>query len=314
MKCYKIALIGLGSIACRHIKNIDKVLTKRNISYTIDLIRRKNSGKAPEKIRELINRTYICEEEVPEDYDIIFITNPTFLHYRTIKDYVSKTRHMFIEKPVFNNTELSVDSLKLKKNAVYYVACPLRYTKTIQYLKENTDLNRVRSIRVICSSYLPDWRPGTDYRKTYSASEEQGGGVAIDLIHEWDYIRYLFGTPRKTYNIKGKYSHLEIDSDDLSVYIAQYSDKLAEVHLDYFGRKPIREIQIFTEDETIIADIINSRIKYLYSGQTVELEEERNDFQQKELEHFFDIIEGKAENTNDILYALKTLQITKGEI
>lgn len=40
----------------------------------------------------------------------------------------------------------------------------------------------------------------------------------------------LFGKPEKMYNFKGTYSHLEIDSDDLSVYIAQYPTLLCEVH------------------------------------------------------------------------------------
>ena len=90
--------------------------------------------------------------------------------------------------------------------------------------------------RVICSSYLPDWRPGVDYRTVYSAHKALGGGVTIDLIHEWDYLVDLFGVPQQLYNFKGTYSDLEIDSDDLSVYIAKYPTLLAEVHLDYFGR------------------------------------------------------------------------------
>ena len=73
------------------------------------------------------------------------------------------------------------------------------------------------SARVICSSYLPDWRPGVDYRTVYSAHKALGGGVTIDLIHEWDYLVDLFGVPQKLYNFKGTYSDLEIDSDDLSV-------------------------------------------------------------------------------------------------
>lgn len=75
-----------------------------------------------------------------------------------------------------------------------------------------------------------------DYRTVYSAHKDMGGGVTIDLIHEWDYLVELFGKPEKMYNFKGTYSHLEIDSDDLSVYIAQYPTLLCEVHLDYFGR------------------------------------------------------------------------------
>ena len=62
-----------------------------------------------------------------------------------------------------------------------------------QYVKNNVDLSKVYSARAISSSYLPDWRPGQDYRTTYSAHKDMGGGVSIDLIHEWDYLSWLFG-------------------------------------------------------------------------------------------------------------------------
>ena len=108
--------------------------------------------------------------------------------------------------------------------------------------------------RVICSSYLPDWRPGVDYRTVYSAHKALGGGVTIDLIHEWDYLVHLFGVPQQLYNFKGTYSDLEIDSDDLSVYIAKYPTLLAEVHLDYFGRGYRRSIELFCRDGSYLAD------------------------------------------------------------
>ena len=44
---------------------------------------------------------------------------------------------------------------------------------------------------------------------TYSAHKDMGGGVSIDLIHEWDYLTYLFGMPSEIYSILDKVSDLE---------------------------------------------------------------------------------------------------------
>lgn len=308
---YKIAIIGVGSIGIRHLQNIVSVLDERNTSYSIDLIR---SGKGKELKKDLlenISKIYYSSEEVPSGYDIIFVTNPTKYHFETMQTYAEKTKHMFIEKPVFDSTNINLEELKLSDSGVYYVACPLRYTDVIQHLKHNCDLTQVYSARVICSSYLPDWRPGVDYRDVYSAHKEEGGGVSIDLIHEWDYLTYLFGFPKQVFNIRGQFSDLEINSEDLSLYIAKYEKMAVEVHLDYFGRKPIREIQLFTREDTIVADIINSEIRYLVKGETLSFKETRNDFQRREISYFFDILQNKETNHNNIFKALKTLEITE---
>lgn len=308
---YKIALIGLGSIGQRHLFNIVKVLEAREIIYSIDLIRREDSKELSKDIKSIISKVYIDYTEVPDDYDVIFVTNPTFLHFDTVKSFTSNTKHMFIEKPVFSDSVAPVHELMLNEEGIYYVACPLRYTDVIQHLKNEVDLSKVYSARAICSSYLPHWRAGVDYRNTYSAHADEGGGVSIDLIHEWDYIVYLFGHPDRVENFRGKVSHLEIDSDDLSVYIAKYKTMMAEVHLDYFGLQTIRELQLFTYEDTIIADIANSKITYLKRNETISFAESRNDYQLKEISAFFDVVEGKISNPNDIETALLTLKIAK---
>lgn len=308
---YKIAMIGLGSIGKRHLVNIDQVLKNRGIPYSIDLLRRTDYKDLEAPYQQLVSCVYTAHEEMPDDYDVVFITNPTHLHFETIQTFSSKSKHMFIEKPVFDETAINLSALSLKGDGIYYVACPLRYTAVIEYVKNSIELDKVYSARAICSSYLPDWRQGVDYRTTYSAHLDQGGGVSIDLIHEWDYMTYLFGKPKQVMNYRGKFSGLEIDSDDLSVYIAAYEKLLAEVHLDYFGRKTVRELHLITSEETIVADIANSQIRFLKENKVIEFKEERNSYQVKEIENFFDILENQAMNTNDIEMALATLKIAK---
>ena len=138
-KKYKIAIIGLGSIGTRHLINIDKVLRSREIKYSIDLIRRKISSDLDESLGDFVSTVYTEYENVPDNYDVIFITNPTHLHCDTIKKFSHKTKNMFIEKPVFDVTSVSVSELSLNPNGVYYVACPIRYTKVLQYVKNNKE-------------------------------------------------------------------------------------------------------------------------------------------------------------------------------
>ncbi|ADL33179.1 oxidoreductase GFO/IDH/MOCA family [Butyrivibrio proteoclasticus B316] len=309
MKRYKVLFVGIGSIARRHIRNMLDIGEQIGAQFEIDAFRRgtdKDYG---------ISDVYQEISDVPDDYDIVFITNPTELHLASIEQFNKKGKNFFIEKPVVSLGQISnARKFEPKIDSVYYVACPLRYNAVINYIKDNIDLNDVISVRSISSSYLPDWRPGQDYRDTYSAHRDLGGGVSIDLIHEWDYLSYLFGFPNSVKSMIGRVSDLEIDSDDYAIYIAQYDKMVAELHLDYFGRNTIREIQLFTREDTIIGDIVGNSIRFLKEGREISFDENRDDYQKRELMHFLDIIEGKTSCDSDYYHALKVLELTQGNI
>lgn len=305
----KICFVGIGSIAKRHICNIRQVCHNRDIMVIVDAFRRCFSSSLPDGV----DYEYSSLEDMPNDYDVIFITNPTEYHLETLEKFHHKGHHFFIEKPLVSIHQLErAKRFKRRNKSIYYVACPLRYNAVIQYIKSNIDPSDVISVRSISSSYLPDWRPGQDYRKTYSAHKAFGGGVSIDLIHEWDYLTYLFGMPVNILCSIGKKSDLEIDSDDYAVYIGEMRDKIVELHLDYFGRSTIREIQLITKEDTIIGDIVGSNIRWLKTGRFIEFHEERDDYQRRELEYFLDLISGTEKTTDDYNNAIRVLNMTQG--
>jgi len=244
-------------------------------------------------------------------YDLAFITNPTNLHYNAVKDLKGKAKFFFIEKPIFEDCVYDLSELGLDETNAY-VACPMRYCGAYMKLKEILKDKKPFSVRIICSSYLPGWRPTQDYRKVYSAIRAMGGGVTIDLIHELDYMVDLFGFPSESYNFKGTYSDLEIDSDDLSVYIARYKDKLCEVHLDYFGREYRRTCEVFVSEGTIEAEFGKGSVK-MPDGTVINCNEEANARFVREINYVLDIMEGKAENINTPEKANKVLALTLGK-
>ena len=309
----RVCFVGIGSIAKRHIRNLTEICGERKIELHIDALRRAGSGAAPV---DGVERVYTSAEELPYGYDAIFLTNPTEYHAQMLLRLHEHGKHFFIEKPVTSlDTMKELENFAPREDSVYYVACPLRYTNVIQYLKKEIDPAAVRSVRSISSSYLPDWRPGTDYRNTYSAHKDLGGGVSIDLIHEWDYLVYLFGMPDEVKSFIGKVSNLEIDSDDYAIYIARYADqRIAEVHLDYFGRKSVRTVELYMDDETIVGDLIAGEVRYLKAGRTVDLRAERDVYQKRELSYFIDAISGKVPVHNSVEEAVKVLKLTQGII
>ena len=310
----KICFIGLGSIGKRHLRNMVRIAERRDIDLHVDAIRSGKGENLDKDIGEKIDHVYLKIEESADDYDIIFLTNPTRLHYETLIKVQNKARNFFIEKPIFHTSDVDLSVFSFSKEQQIYVACPMRYENTMQYLKSQVDLSDVLCARAICSSYLPAWRPGTDYRNTYSAHKDMGGGVSLDLIHEWDYLCYLLAPPKETYSIVCKKSDLQIDSDDIAVYIGSNEKCIFELHLDYFGREEIRQLQLFKKNATILADFIRGTIWDSEQGTEINLQESRDDYQTRELEYFLDIIDGYKENTNNMEMALKVLKLAEGTV
>lgn len=311
----KIAFVGVGSIATRHIKNVKTYLEENDIEGSIDVFRSGNGKTLSDEIKKIVS----CERNIndafmsDEHYDVVFITNPTSLHYDTLVKFQEHAEFFFIEKPVFSDSEADVSRLNHLDSKKCYVACPLRYNPVVSYIKENIDADKVVSVRAICSSYLPEWRPGTDYRKCYSAHKKMGGGVDIDLIHEWDYITYIFGDPTEGFAIREKVSDLEIDSNDIALYVAKNDKMTFEIHLDYFGRSSTRTIEIFMKDDTVICDIIGGTIEYKKARKYLDFNSERNSFQMEEIKHFFNIVLKSKHSDSTIEHAIKVLKLAEGD-
>ena len=123
----------------------------------------------------------------------------------------------------------------------------------------------------------------------------------------------MLGFPQKTYSIIKKISTLEIDSDDIAIYIAQYAHQTVELHLDYFGRKETRYMDIFFPNDTIHCDFIKNTITYQVTNKSLSFSEERDDYQTAELRNFLDLLSGNRINENSIYNAYSVLKLAKSE-
>lgn len=330
----KVCFCGLGSIGRKHLVNFLRLAEERKLSVEIHALRKEtaerpgNEGASVGSLQEgvfsqqldrLLSKQVTDPQLLDGDYDITFITNPSSLHYSTIAAMAGRTKHMFIEKPVFDDVNCRVSDLNLGIGGVYYVAGPFRYSEVIRTLKNAAAEEQIYCARVICSSYLPDWRSETDYRGCYSAKKELGGGVARDLIHEWDYLTHIFGFPKHVYHMSGKYSHLEIDSEDAAFYLADYGTMAVELHLDYYGRVPRREIELFTKGGTITGDLISHTVSFLGIQSEapkivsdISFQETMEDLYEQEMKFFLDHVLAK-EPLNNIEECLRILGLALGK-
>ena len=308
-----VLFTAVGSIGTRHVGNLSKVCKQIGIDLNIDVCRY-TDRVLDNDLKKYIRNEIRNDDELVSKYDVVFITDETKTHYLNIMKYKNMCKHMFIEKPIFEDAVYNIDDIKPSNDSsVYYVACPVRFTDYFKELKKIVDHTDVYSARIIFSSYMPNWQKGRDYRKSFRCFTDRGGGVDIDSLHDIDYMTALFGQPIEVKRVAGHYSNLEMDACDLAVYIYEYQDKVIEVHLDYFGRNPNRRVELFTKDDVYIVDFNKKTVEKQLEGVTTSFAPD-DDFYFREMDYFINLInsEGKMENINTIENAYKSLKLSKG--
>lgn len=251
-----ILIIGLGSIANKHIA----ALIKLKIDFKIYALRSKPNALSQNGVENIYSL-----DNINVVFDFAIISNPTYLHYEYIEKLAKKGIDLFIEKPAIHSLDNYEKLIKIvnDNNIKTYVACNLRFHPCLKFLRDriNSEKLIINEVNVYCGSYLPNWRPGADFRKNYSAIASMGGGVHLDLFHELDYTTWLLGLPNRSKSILKSNSSLAIDSVDYANYILEYDTFTANIILNYYRRKPKRQIEIVLENETWKVDLINNEIK-----------------------------------------------------
>ena len=248
----KVLIIGLGSIAKKHIIALQSLFSE----ISIFALRSNTNAEKVENITNIYDLDTI-------DFDFAIISNPTQLHYQSINMLADKGINMMIEKPPLSkleNASILADKIK-HKNIKTYVACNLRFHPCLVFIKkflETNPSNIINEVNVYCGSYLPNWRPDTDFRQVYSAIPGMGGGVHLDLFHELDYTYWLFGKPQKVTSTKKNVSSLKIQAIDYANYVFEYPNFTANIVLNYYRKDTKRNIEIVFEDQTITVDLIKN--------------------------------------------------------
>ena len=262
-----VIVVGYGSIGKRHVDNLLKI---KQIDQIIVCSNHLDSFQNhPEK--ERLKVVHSLEELSPmmskwRQFNFAIIANETYKHVETAHILAESGIHLFIEKPISNYFKKAISLKKLagNKKIKIFIAYNFRFLGAMQYIKNQIGGGVIGSLcfaEIEAGQYLPAWRPLSDYRESYSARKEQGGGVALDLSHEIDYMRYLFGDPVSWKIMKSKVSDLDIDSEDIFKGIYRFSSGfLCSVHTDYIRNNKKRGINIVGSKGSIECDFIRTKV------------------------------------------------------
>lgn len=296
-----VLIIGLGSIAAKHISAIKKITPDARL-YAL------RSSKKADEINGVSN-IFSLNELHKIKPDFVIISNPTFVHRKTILSLIPFNIPIFIEKPLFSELDNGEVVKEIQKNNVItYVACNLRFLDCLRFAKDYITNKRINEVNIYCGSFLPNWRPGRDYKSTYSANIELGGGVHIDLIHEIDYTYWLFGKPTKVSKVFSNKSSLDITAFDYANYTLDYPSFNASIVLNYYRRDAKRTLEIVLEEGTILVDILKNKV---YKNTDIIFESEKTiaHTYEDQLRFFIDHVVAKKKEFNTVDEAYEILKI-----
>jgi predicted dehydrogenase len=296
----RVVIIGLGSIARKHIQAIQSM-----DPLTEMFALRTTTGDSVAGVTNLTEWNEITF--VP---DFFLISNPTSAHYSTIVKALEFKCPLFIEKPSVATLE-EAEALRKKirdLGIITYIGCDLRFHACLQWIRTyiQTEKPRINEVNIYCGSYLPDWRPGVDFRNSYSARPDLGGGVHLDLVHEIDYYYWLFGMPSLAHKSWSSNSSLEIPAVDYAHYIFKHPTFTANITLNYFRRDEKRQMEIITDSETIVVDLLASTVISSTRGVLFSSTETQSD---KQMSDFVTRIQSKQESVNSFSESVDVLRL-----
>lgn len=236
-----IAIIGYGSIGQRHEKNC------RSLGHNVD-----------------VSSLHEGRKLTRDNYDLVIICTKTSERLDDIKKNKHLSVNFLIEKPL---AATYAEAIKIKKELVgknVRVGYCLIFNPVVNQVKKILDIKMLGNIffsQIYAGSYLPNWRK-RDYRKSYSANKDAGGGVEFDLIHEINYAQYLFpGNNTVVYSYLDKVSDLAITSHDLAFFVLRRDGGYINITLNYFQQFAERYIKIYGIKGTLLASIIDKQVE-----------------------------------------------------
>ncbi|MBF0233415.1 MAG: Gfo/Idh/MocA family oxidoreductase [Desulfamplus sp.] len=244
MTLNRILIIGLGSIGKRHLRLIRALLPEADIR----ILRHQPGTSVPRFADGCFSN---LNEALAFEPQLAVIANPSTYHLDSALPLAKAGAHLFIEKPMAASVKGIPQLMKISRSqkSLLTIGYNLRFLPSLQFFREQLKqgiIGKVLSVRSETGQYLPSWRPDTDYRQGVSARKALGGGVLLELSHEIDYVRWIFGDIEWVSASLIRQSSLDIDVEDIAHLIAgisipaEDSVLVANINLDFIRHDPVR--------------------------------------------------------------------------
>ncbi len=310
----KFLVAGFGSIGRRHFRNLLELGERDIVLY------RTNRSTIPVDELEGFPVETSLVAALGHRPDAVIISNPTALHLEVAVPAAEMGCSILMEKPI----AASLDGISRLEQALQsgggrlLMGYQFRFhpgLNKIKSLLEEGAIGEPLSVRAHWGEFLPGWHPWEDYRQSYAARADLGGGVIGTLSHPLDYLRWLLGEVSALWGFSGKISDLEISVEDVAEIGLRFTrGVLGSVHLNYFQRPGAHRLEILGSGGTLRWDNSDGAARLLLPDQpeSVFLPPdgfERNHLFLAEMRHFIQVVAGKEDPICTLEDGIKDMEL-----
>lgn len=267
MEINSVVIFGLGSIGRRHAQ----IVKKLSPGCKIFACRTKNGALSdtPQDVEEIDFKTFIINR-----YDMVIISNPSSMHHETLKKVMraENTKLIFVEKPFCLPKEIEESAQLINNNKKIHVIpgnC-FRFHPAIDVLKnlmKENDFRPAIEAYAHFGTYMPGWHPWEDYKKSYAAKKEYGGGVLLTSIHELDLLYHLFGDGVVIASFMANNVLTEIDVEDSAQMLIKFSlCKIANISLNFYEKPSDRYLKVVFTNGLFYWNFRDSHVTFSQNG------------------------------------------------
>lgn len=310
----RVAVIGLGNIATRHRRNL-KLLFPEATLYAMSA-----SGRTPsEEINDCDHIVSSVDELVGANVELVIVASPSPYHAKHAIPLIESAIPTLIEKPVTTDVN---DALLLQQAVAKYhtpvaIGYCLRYlpsAKIVKQLLSESKVGKLYNAFIQIGQYLPDWRPGKDYRHSVSANSDLGGGALLELSHELDYCQWLLGELNVEHVLLRSTEELGLVVEDIAdITVTTQSGTVAHIHLDFIQRRADRVCSFIGSEGRLNWDLIKNSVSFSSSEgeQTIyeDVEWDKNKMYLAMIQDFVAQIEGRRHRCISLDEAEQTVRL-----
>jgi len=326
----KVLFLGLGSVGQRHMQNLKNLVPENLQLYACrssnhNLVIHNGHAKECSSLAEYYSFKELAslEEAWEIGMDVVFVCTPTAFHLDSIISALHHGAHVFTEKPLGHSLENigTFKELVRATDSLFMIGFQTRFSPLYAWCKQNIEseiYGQILSASLEWGTYLPGHHRYEDYRNSYAARSDLGGGVTLGLIHELDLAYSFLGLPTDISAVRPTKSVLDIDVEDtVSALLTCKSENgyyPVTIRLSYAQTKETRNTYIQFEKGLMQIDWAgNTGVLYDKNGTKVakldDSSRERNQLFIDELSYFLSCIKANIDPVPGVDAALNSLKL-----